>query len=352
MHLELSDEQQLYATALREWLAERASPQVVRGWLDTGDTESFERKFVEEGWGAVGFDEQIGGQGGGLLELALTARELGRATAPSSAWMQSALADPALRADPELARAAIEAGASVAVAMAADRIPATSGSVRVVGGRVTGSVRCVLGAARAQRFVVWVNGSGGPALMVVDRDVDGVEVRPRVLLDRSREVADVVFRDAPARRLDASAEPTWASITTRAAVLTAADALGAAERMLALTVEYSKQRKQFGRPIGAFQAVKHTAAQMLVTAESSFSVTFYAAASGLAIHAAVAKAQVCGPCAELADAALTVHGAIGYTWEHDLQLYYKRAKLDRVLFGTPTAWNDRIADSLPLLPAA
>jgi alkylation response protein AidB-like acyl-CoA dehydrogenase len=123
-----------------------------------------------------------------------------------------------------------------------------------------------------------------------------------------------------------------------------------------LTVEYSKQRQQFGRTIGAFQAVKHADAQMLVTVESSMSIAFYAAQSaeeGLperATHAAVAKAQVTAAAAELADSALTLHGAIGYTWEHDLHLFYKRAKLDRVLFGAPAAWNERIADPLPLLP--
>lgn len=351
MHWELSDEQQLYATSLREWLTDRASSQVVRGWLDAANSGPFEQLLVDEGWGAVGFDEALGGQGGGLLELALTARELGRAAAPSSAWLQSALADPALHADPDLARAAIESGVSTVVAVPADTIPAPSSAVQLAANRLTGRVPCVLGAARARRFVVGVDGPDGPALVLVNRDADGVDVRPRQLLDRSREVADVVFRDAPTRRLDVSAEPTWTAIATRAAVLVAADALGAAERMLAMTVGYSKQRKQFGKEIGAFQAVKHTAAQMLVTIESSFSVAFYAAASASAVHAAVAKAQVCGPCAVLADSALTVHGAIGYTWEHDLQLYYKRAKLDRVLFGTPAAWNDRIADALPLLPA-
>ena len=126
--------------------------------------------------------------------------------------------------------------------------------------------------------------------------------------------------------------------------------------MLQLAVDYSKQREQFGRPIGSFQAVKHAAAQMLVTVESSMSIALYAAQSieeGLptcATHAAVAKAQVTGHAAELADSALTLHGAVGYTWEHDLHLFYKRAKLDRVLFGTPSAWNDLIADALPLIP--
>jgi len=128
--------------------------------------------------------------------------------------------------------------------------------------------------------------------------------------------------------------------------------------MLELAVEYSKQRKQFGQFIGAFQAVKHAAAQMLVAVESSYSIALYAAAALDArledadIIAAVAKAQVTSAAAEVAESALTVHGAIGYTWEHDLHLFYKRAKLDRTLCGAPSAWNDRIAESLLDEPAA
>ena len=137
-----------------------------------------------------------------------------------------------------------------------------------------------------------------------------------------------------------------------AAVLVAADSLGCAERMLELSVQYSLQRKQFGTLIGSFQAVKHAAAQMLVTVEASYSTALYAGAAieaeipDASTIAAAAKAQVTGGVADLADTALTVHGAIGYTWEHDLQLFYKRAKLNRVLFGTPAIWNERIAASL------
>jgi alkylation response protein AidB-like acyl-CoA dehydrogenase len=128
--------------------------------------------------------------------------------------------------------------------------------------------------------------------------------------------------------------------------------------MLDLAVEYSKQRHQFGAPIGSFQAVKHAAATMLVAVESARSIVYYAAASveaghpDAALHAAVAKAQACAAAEQVADSALTVHGAIGYTWEYDLQLYYKRAKLDNRLFGGPEIWNERLAAQLPLIPAA
>jgi alkylation response protein AidB-like acyl-CoA dehydrogenase len=357
MRWELSDEQELFTTSLREWLGERAGAAAVRGWLDADDPGSFERLFVDEGWAGVGFDEELGGQGGGLLELALTARELGRAAAPSASWLQAAIVIPALAGEPALVSAAVESGEFTALAVRADRIPAAVRSVESSAGRLSGRIPCVLGAARSRRLLVPVSDGEGASLWLVDTAAEGVAVHPRSLLDRSREVADVKLDDVVASRLEIDAATAFSEIATRAAVLVSADALGASERMLQLAVEYSKQRQQFGRPIGSFQAVKHAAAQMLVTTESAMSIVCYAAQSaeeGLserATHAAVSKAQVTRGAAELADSALTLHGAIGYTWEHDLQLFYKRAKLDRVLFGTPAAWNERIAAALPLLPA-
>jgi Acyl-CoA dehydrogenase, C-terminal domain len=136
----------------------------------------------------------------------------------------------------------------------------------------------------------------------------------------------------------------------------AATTVGACRRILDLVVAHVKQRQQFGVPIGSFQAVKHAAATMLVAVESSRTITYFAAASveqggrESGLHAAAAKAQVTAAAEQAADSALTLHGAIGYTWEHDLQLFYKRAKLNAYLFGTPQAWNERLASALPLLP--
>lgn len=356
MHWELSDEQQLYVESLRDWLGGNAGSERLRAWFDAANHRSFDDALTEEGWAGVGFDESQGGQGGGLLELVLTSRELGRVAAPSGRWLARAVADVALASEPDLARAAQDAGELTAVAVRCDRLPTPAPVVLRANGSVSGEVLCVLAADDAARFVVPVRDSDGDRLVVVDRDAPGVIVRCRSLLDRSRSAADVVFDDAPARPLD-TADGVLDRLADRAAVLVAADALGAAERMLDMTVEYAKQRKQFGRPIAAFQAVKHAAAQMLVTVESSYSVTLLAGASlqeagdDARLHAAAAKAQVTQHCAELADSALTVHGAIGYTWEYDLQLYYKRAKLDRILFGSPETWNERIASLLPLVPA-
>jgi alkylation response protein AidB-like acyl-CoA dehydrogenase len=357
MHWELSEEQDLFVSSLREWLQERAESSTVRGWLDAGDHTQFERLFVEEAWAGVGFDEGDGGQGGGVLELVLTARELGRAAVPSAGWLQSAVVVPALAGQSDVLRAALESGEVTALAVRADRIPAAT-SVQTSGDQLRGRIPCVLGAPRARRLLVPVRDGDTVSLWLVDCAASGVGIHPRSLLDRSRDVADVTLDDVTARRLDVDGTAALGEISSRAAVLVAADALGACERMLQLAVDYSTQRQQFGRPIGSFQAVKHAAAQMLVTVESSMSIALYAAQSveevlpERATHAAVAKAQVTGHAAELADSALTLHGAVGYTWEHDLHLFYKRAKLDRVLFGTPTAWNQRIADALPLLPVS
>jgi alkylation response protein AidB-like acyl-CoA dehydrogenase len=360
MHWELSEEQSLYAESLREWLAARATPDKVRAWLDGGDAETFDDALIAEGWSGVGFDEAVGGQGGGLLEQALASREFGRTAVPSGTWLARAVADPALVGEPTLRQAMIEQGDFTALAVRCDRIPMIPTGMQWDDGHLSGEVPNVLAAQHARRFLVPVySADGATAFAIVERDCGRVRVRARNLLDLSRSAADVTFDAAPARLVEcADPAATLASVGHHAAVLVAADALGAAERMLEMTVDYAKQRKQFGRPIASFQAVKHAAAQMLVTVEASYSVALFAAASvqvgasEAGVHAAAAKAQVTAGCVTLADTALTVHGAIGYTWEYDLQLLYKRANLDRVLFGAPAAWNERIAAALPLIPAA
>jgi alkylation response protein AidB-like acyl-CoA dehydrogenase len=363
---ELSEEQADFRAVLAEWLADRCGPAEVRSWLDAGDPAAFEERFTAAGWFAVGSREDLGGQGGGLVELVLAAEELGRRTAPTAGWLGSMLAVPALAAAPEEAKVLLADGVVTVLAVPAGTIPPGPVTVTADGATVSGTVPAVLGADRARRLLVPVQGERsdggelegrhGSALVLLDADGPGVAVRPRELTDRSRSVADVVLTGAHGTPLSGAVGQPLEDAALRGAVLVAADALGAAERMLDMTVEYAGQRKQFGVPIGSFQAVKHAAAEMLVTVESARSIVYLAAASLEAghpdapAHTAAAKAQVTARAARAADDALTLHGAIGYTWEHDLQLSYKRAKLDEHLFGAPAAWNERIARSLPLVP--
>lgn len=357
MRWELSEEQELFRESLSGWLDRFAPTESVRKWLHSGDFSEFDDKFADEGWACVGLPETIGGQGGGLLELTLAAEELGRHSAPSSTWLATALIAPLLPA--ELAERVLSGQVSAVLAADASRAPDVPGNFQVSGdGTVSGSASAVLGADSAATLVVPAQGPDGLGLYRVDSCVAGVSVRPRKMLDRSRSTADVRLADAPATRLDVAADVALADVALRAAVLTAADALGAMEQMLGLAVSYTKTRQQFGVPIGSFQAVKHTAATMLVAVEAGRSIAYFAAQSvdeqhpERAAHAAVAKAQVTASAVAAADSALTLHGAVGYTWEHDLHLSYKRAKLDAQLYGSPTAWNERLADLLPLVPAA
>ncbi|MEU2001626.1 acyl-CoA dehydrogenase [Rhodococcus sp. NPDC019627] len=357
MRWELSEEQEMFTEALGGWLERFAAPAKVRKWGESGDPAEFEQRFVEEGWFSAGLAEDIGGQGGGLLELALTAEALARYAAPSSAWTASVLAAPLLPAD--VATDVLSGEGFAAVAVDSTRPFSVTDSVRAdSSGTLTGRVPVVLGAERAKLLVVpAVDVDGQVALYLVRVDDPGVTVKSRRFLDPSRAAADVLFEGGAGQRLDGEAATALEDVGLRAAVLVAADALGAMDRMLHLAVDYSKQRQQFGVPIGSFQAVKHAAAGILVSVEAGRSIAYYAAASvdlGLgdrAMHAAVAKAQVPRNAVQAADSALVMHGAIGYTWEHDLHLYYKRAKLDEKLFGGPDVWNERLARDLPLLPA-
>lgn len=357
MRWELAAEQDDFRSVFAAWLGETCSPETLRGRLDAGDHAGFEERFVGDGWFGVGSAEELGGEGGGLVELALAAEELGRRAAPSSAWLGSMLALPALAALPEAAKALLADGVTTVLASPAGAVPAAAGGVTGDGSGLSGSVDAVLAGARARRLVVPVGGPS-PALQVVEVDQPGVRIRARSLTDRSRSVADVELDAARGIVVPIDVHEAMEAAALRAAVLVAADALGVMEQMLHATVEYTLQRRQFGVPIGSFQAVKHAAAEMLVKVESARSIVYLAAVSVEAghadapLHAAAAKAQVCAAAAAVADTALTLHGAIGYTWEHDLQIFYKRAKLDAELFGSSAAWNERLAARLDLVPAS
>jgi alkylation response protein AidB-like acyl-CoA dehydrogenase len=349
----LSPEQDAYQEAFRGWLSDVAAPDVVRRWLDAGDAAAFEKLFADGGWGGVGLPEELGGQGGGLVELALTAEELARAAAPSAGWLTTVLAVPALApaGRRDLAELAL-AGETAAYLMPAECVPDEAPPLSVdENGAINGSVPRVLAGDTAVRFVV----PAGRELRLVEAGAPGVTRTGRKLLDRSRSVADVTLDRVPSQPLELD-DPAGVlrQASARAAVLVAADSLGASSRMLDLAVAYSKQRHQFGVPIGSFQAVKHAAAMILVGVEAARSAVYFAAASVDAdgpesfLHAAAVKAQVTAEGSRAADSALTLHGAIGYTWEYDLQLFFKRAKLDEKLLGTPAQWNERIAAGLAL----
>jgi len=360
MRVELSDEQEFLREAVAGVLAREASPAHLRSWTATGDSGPADALAAHQGWTGIGLDEEQGGQGGGAVELMIVAEELGRAGAPWDRLLGGSLALQLLacvpHADPALLSETAE-GETPAVLLLDGRCPPVAWPVEVLAGdALTLSADYVPGAATASRLLVAVDaGSGdGGRLMTVDAGSPSVSITPRELVDRTRSLARVELAGAPAVDLGEVSSAAFAQTASLAAVLVAADALGAAARMLELTTAYVTDRRQFGVPVGSFQAVKHAAAEMQVDVEASRSAVRYAAwavaarADDAPVWAAIAKSFVGTAAARVADRALFLHGAIGYTWEHDLQFFFKRAKSDALLFGSADAHRDLIAGQLEL----
>jgi alkylation response protein AidB-like acyl-CoA dehydrogenase len=358
MDLSFSDEHQFLRESIRGTVEREAPLGKVRQWVLENDSDSDSDSgaldhetpwqiAARQGWTGIGIAEEQGGQGGEALELAILAEELGRGAVPADALYATLLAAQALSHSSAATEAAdlIESLAS-GDGRAALVHPGDLAADRPLSDSAAG---LVLGAAGATHLIAFT----GAELCVYDAD-SVAALRTRRHVDRTRSLADVTLNGEPGAVYRLERPGTMTQIAARAAVMVAADALGAAERMLELTVEYVAERIQFGVPVGSFQAVKHTAAEMLVAIEGTRAAVEYAAwAVGAGepdstTDAWVAKARAARSGSFVADKALFLHGAVGYTWEHDLQLLFKRAKSDAELFGGAGAYDERIADSLSL----
>ena len=359
MRVELSDEQEFLREAVAGALAREATPARVREWADARDTGAADELAVRQGWTGIGLAEELGGQGGGVIELAVMAEELGRTATPwdrllGSALALQALAGSAQDAGRELAAAVAEGERAAVLCLDGRRLPAPWPESVLQGDTLTLSADYVPGAAGADLIVPVAVDDGVRLLAVAGGQAT---VTPRALVDHTRSLAAVQCRETATTDLGTVSTEEFARATATAAVLVAADALGAAAQLLESTVAYVGDRRQFGVAVGSFQAVKHAAAMMLVDVEAARSAVRYAswavdsATEDAGAWASIAKLHACGSAPHVADKALFLHGAIGYTWEHDLQFQFKRTKSDEPLFGDPDAHRDRLADGLALVPA-
>ena len=308
--------------------------------------------MAEQGWLAIELPEDEGGLGMGMVELAVLCEEIGRrlVAAPflSTIAALGALCGAEARADAGTKdwREALGQGdavGSVAAAPGASGISVEEGADGQA--RLSGQTPPVAYAASADIAVVLAGGG-----------VYGVDLRaggrpePLSAMDRTRELGVLAFDGTPARFL--GGEDAATLLLDRAAALASAEMLGAADHVLALTVQYAKDRVQFGKPIGSFQAVKHMLADALVDVEGMRSTAYYAAWCAAAadpersLSASMAKAWCSDASRRVMAAGLQVHGGIGFTWEHDMHLYLKRAQLDQVSYGDAAAHRDRIATLL------
>lgn len=295
-------------------------------------------QLVDAGWSGLEVPEALGGAGVTFAETAVVLEELGRAAA-STPYLGTALAVGALTlAAPDEARdALLERIASGATA-------AFASGFEVSDGVVSGTADFVPDAAGAEVVVLFADDAGEPVLLTTS----DLTVTPQPLLDETRALATVAAANAP---ISASwvltVDPE--RLSERAAVALACDSLGVAEAMLAATVDYVKVRRQFDRPIGTFQAVKHACADMLVKVSLARqliddAVALIAAGRAAADAASMAKSYSCGMAVDVVGKAMQLHGGIGYTWESGVHVYLKRAALNRALFGSPAEHRALLAE--------
>ncbi len=354
-----SDVEEELRDAVRKVLADRAPWQAVLARVETEnpyDGALWRTLAVDVGCAGLPVPEARGGAGASYREAAVVAEELGRAVAPIP-HLGTAMATAALLAcDADDVLAKVASGDTVAVlALPLATAPGAGlpGGVTAAGDALTGTVSSVADARAAVLLIV----PTPDGLWAVPRQ--HARLNPVTSLDLTRPLADLAFDGAPGTRVaDAqTAARAFGAALDTGAVLLASEQLGVAEWCLATTVEYVKNRYQFGRPVGSFQAVKHRLAQLWVAVTQARAAARYAAgclAEGdpdLPVAAAVAQAH-CGPVAvRAAEECVQLHGGIGFTWEHPAHLYLKRAKADAIALGTPARHREVLGDLLELSPS-
>ncbi|HTY18074.1 MAG TPA: acyl-CoA dehydrogenase [Myxococcota bacterium] len=361
MDARLSEEQELLRASARDFLARECPMSFVREQIEEPRRlpDALWKRMAELGWLGLCVPEAHGGAGLGLLELAVLLEETGRALLPGPLLSTVALAGAAieLSADEDQRRrhfGAIARGDErAALAWIEEPERWDAGGVhlaarRAGGGlRLSGSKRFVLDAQDADWLVVAARlESGEPALLLVDARARGLAVAPTALLDATRRAATVRLDDVavPADALVARGEDACRRVADRAKVALCAEMLGGAQRVLEMSVAFASTREQFGRPIGSFQAIQHRLADMLLAIEGARSATWYAAwavdAEEPGAHAAActAKALASDAYVRVTGDGIQIHGGLGFTWEQDLHLYYRRAKVSERLFGD-AGWN-------------
>ncbi|MBS0577852.1 MAG: acyl-CoA/acyl-ACP dehydrogenase [Proteobacteria bacterium] len=378
-----SEEQLLIRDSAREFLAEHAGHERLRAALAAPggyDAALWQQMAGELGWTGLAIPERFGGAGLGWVELCILQEELGRRLAASPFFSTVALAAALVQETASEAQCLdllgrIAAG-RVRIACAITGEDGRAGvagvaiELRGAGERLVleGTSDFVIHADSADLLLVLARapgsrGSDGLSVVMLAPDTPGVRITPHVMLDLTRpmsrvQLSSVAIGRAALLGTEAQAAAGIERALQRARVALAAEALGGAEQVLEMTVEYVKQREQFGRPIGSFQAIKHRLADMMVQVEAARSAAWYAAcvadeAPGqLAEAAAIAKSYCCDAFYECAAQAIQLHGGIGFTWEHDAHLYFKRARASATLLGSPSWQREQLLQVLGLGAAA
>jgi alkylation response protein AidB-like acyl-CoA dehydrogenase len=380
MDFGFSDEQEMLRQTAHDFLAENCPTTFVRQMMedDQGYAPALWKKMAELGWLGLAFPEEYGGQGLGFVDLTVILEEMGAALLPSPFFSTVILAGQTILIGgseaqkhaylPKIAEGSLLA--TLAMTEPSGRCDAEGiTEVQAVsegnGFQLSGTKLFVLDAHVSDLLVVAArtkdagDKSFGVSLFLVDAKTPGISVTLLKTMDQTRKQCEVVFdqvsvgRDRLLGHLDMG-WPILQKVLTLATAALCAEMVGGAQRVLEMSVHYAKERVQFGRPIGSFQAIKHKCAEMMLQVESAKSAAYYAAwavdedVPEVPLAVSMAKAYCSDAYRYTAGEGIQVHGGIGFTWEHDMHLYFKRAKYCECTFGDATYHRELVAQEVHL----
>ncbi len=380
MDFGFSEEQDMLRQTARAFLEENCPTTLVRQLMedDKGYSPELWKKMAELGWLGLAFPEAYGGQGLGFVDLTVILEEMGAALLPSPFLSSVLLAGQTLLLGgseeqkktylPQIADGSLIA--TLAMTEPSGRFDAEGiQEVKAVpegdGFSLSGTKLFVLDAHIADVMVVAArtkeagDKSFGISLFLVDRNAPGLSTTLLKTMDQTRKQCEVVFENVRLGpdRLVGLVDMGWPilqKVLNIATVALCAEMVGGAQRVLDMSVNYAKERVQFGRPIGSFQAIKHKCAEMMLQVESAKSAAYYAAwaveedVPEAPLAVSMAKAYCSDAYRNTAGEGIQVHGGIGFTWEHDMHLYFKRAKFAEFTFGDATYHRELVAQELNL----
>ena len=365
----LAQEREVLRQSVRSLLERTSSEADVRRLMETDkgyDEAAWRQAATQVGLTGLGIPEELGGSGFGPLELAVVFEEMGRARYCGPFLSTVALgANVLLHSDDEAAKKewlpSIAAGETVATLALTEEsgdwdVAAVSTTATRAGDgwRLTGAKWFVLDGHVADLVLVVARTDGGIGVFAVAGDAAGLTREPMVTMDATRKMARLTLDGVEARLVgsETGGDDVVARALQLAATALAAESLGGAQKCLELSADYARDRVQFGRPIGSFQAVKHKLANLLIQVEQARSASYFAAreaATGgpdLAMAASLAKAYTADAFYAAAADTIQIHGGIGFTWEHPAHLYFKRAKTNQLLLGASSYHRALVADAV------
>jgi alkylation response protein AidB-like acyl-CoA dehydrogenase len=353
MQFGLSESQQILKDNARKFFAGECPITEVRRLMETPTAydATLWAKMAEQGFTGIISPEEYGGLGLGKVELVLLMEEAGFALLPGPFFSTVALAAPVFEAlgSPDQKKKYLapichgQARSTVAMLEAAASWDSADVQMSAQGGKLTGQKLFVTDAAVADSIIVVARNG----VFVVEAKAPGVTIAPMSSMDITRKQYSVKFNNTPAEKLGELAGLNRALDISTAALV--AELVGGMQRSLDLTVQYAKTRKQFGKPIGSFQAVQHQCADMYLETESSRSAAYYAGwaleenTPDAATAVSIAKMYASDAARSIGNHGIQIHGGMGFTWENDLHLYYRRAKASETTLGDATFHRERIA---------